>query len=280
MSWRIPVTVQNHIWHHTPHPNWSEEREWDWPFWKFDFESPDILFTDLHAQYNSIPCAIQDPYGWWIDVCDIANEAKTRPEFFSLLQKRQEERFVELEKAWAKTRSSLIGNPDLIYSSHKICDMWLRFIRVSRNYSYDSLLGFFGAFAALETKTALLEFNPSEPDSEGENELGRQEQPDRRSTDSEQNTQDFDWEKYWEDRKSRLVPFPESLRRKSAELELFPQSHTSQSRAAAAETSRRATTKPNKVVKRRIRRSKTTKGNPEGLRRSARLQQRAERGKN
>ncbi|KAI0530428.1 hypothetical protein GGR58DRAFT_493462 [Xylaria digitata] len=276
MSWRIPVTIQNHLWHHTPQPNWDEERGWDWPFRKFGYESPDILFTDLHAQFNSISCAIQDPYGWHIDVCDIANEAKTRSEFLFLLQKRQEERFNELHKAWRQTRSSLVGNPDLLYSNQKIHDLWLRFVRISRNYSYDAFIGFFGAFAECETEPDQLEFNPSGPDSERENELGRQEQPDTLPTDPEQNTEDFDWE----NRRSRLVPLPESLKRKFPALEEpSRQSQTSPRTVAVAETSRKATTNPNKVVKRRTRRSKAARGNPEGLRRSARLQQRAERGK-
>ncbi|KAI8945743.1 hypothetical protein F4801DRAFT_597518 [Xylaria longipes] len=146
MDWRETPTIQNHQSLHTPRPEWVDDREWTWPFWKFGFKNGGVLFTQLHTEYNSIRCAIQDPYGWHLDVCDIANVADTREEFFALLRQRQDERFTELRKAWERTRSLLVGEPSRWDTPQAKTDLWVNFVRISRNFSYDSFVKYFGAY--------------------------------------------------------------------------------------------------------------------------------------
>ncbi|KAI0416261.1 hypothetical protein F5X98DRAFT_388060 [Xylaria grammica] len=285
MSCDDPVTIQNHLLRHTPQPDWSEEsdkQQWNWPFSKFGF-NPDILFTDLHARFNSVPCAIQDPFGWHLDVCDVAIEAQTEVEFYTLLQKRQEERFAELREAWEDTRSQLIGEPSRWDVPRRRNDLWFLFARISRNFSFDSILGYFGSYTGTEP-------TPAQMQAKKQREARRAE--------------------YWRNNPNaapgtspRLVPLPvslggpipevESLRRETTSPPVEPsmqnntslavepprQRSTSPKQAAEAKPSRRATRSPNKVVKRRARRNKAAGGNPEPVRRSARLQQRAEREK-
>ncbi|TGJ76437.1 hypothetical protein E0Z10_g10872 [Xylaria hypoxylon] len=273
MSGREPTTVKNHLEHHTPPLHRDLEQEWDWPFWKFGYGSHHILFTELHAQFNSVPCAIQDPYGWHLDVCDIANEAKTRPEFLSLLQKRQDERFAELRKAWEKTRSLLIGDPGRWEIPQRRNDLWLRFARISRNFSYDAFLGYFGAYVEDGTMPARAVSKPTAPESERRNEAEGEEQPNAHQTEPKQNNSNFGRD----NQRPRLIPLPESLRRKFEAVEPSVQATTSSNKGETPKPSSGAATSPRKVVKRRTRRNKATGGNPECLRRSARLQQRSER---
>ncbi|GAW20268.1 hypothetical protein ANO14919_097690 [Xylariales sp. No.14919] len=283
MSRDESTTIQNHLLHHIPRPNWSEDRQWDWPFSKFGFPGPDILFTDLHTQFNSVPCAIQDPYGWYFDVCDIANEAQDRAQFYTLLKKRQEERFAELRDAWETTKSRLAGQPSRWEVPRDRDDLWLRFIRISRNFSYDAILGYFGSYAENELSPVQIE---------------AKKQREARRAEHKRNNPNATREP-----SPGLIPLPESLREDflgveppsqentipaaepsmqestSLAVELPRQRSTSPKQAAEAKLSRRTTGSPNKVVKRRTRRNKAAGGNPEPVRRSARLQQRAEREK-
>ncbi|RWA08484.1 hypothetical protein EKO27_g6634 [Xylaria grammica] len=282
MSCDEPVTIQNHLLHHTPQPDWGKDQQWNWPSSKFGF-NPDILFTDLHARFNSVPCAIQDPYGWHIDVCDVANEAQTPAEFYTLLQKRQEERFAELQQAWDDTSTQLVSQISRWDVPRRRSDLWLQFVRISRNFSYDSILGYFGSYTGTD---------PTPHQMQAKKQLqARRAEYRRNNPNAAPGTS------------PNLIPLPaslggpipevEPLRREttsptdepsiqnntSLAVEPPRQRSTSPKQAAEAKPSRRATRSPNKVVKRRTRRNKAAGGNPEPVRRSARLQQRAEREK-
>lgn len=141
-------TIDNHLAAHTPQPDYDMDQEWEWPSWKFGYDDPSVLFTTLHAEYNSINCAIQDPYGWHHDVCDISNVAKDRNEFLTLLRKRQQERFDEIQSAWEKTKALLVGQPSRWEATPDKDSLWGAFIRVSRNFSYDSFVAYFGSYIA------------------------------------------------------------------------------------------------------------------------------------
>jgi hypothetical protein len=141
-------TIDNHLAAHTPQPDYDLDQEWDWPSWKFGYDDPSVLFTTLHAEYNSIKCAIQDPYGWHHDVCEISNVAKDRNEFLTLLRKRQQERFDEIQSAWEKTKALLTGQPSRWETTLDKDLLWGAFIRLSRNFSYDSFVAYFGSYIA------------------------------------------------------------------------------------------------------------------------------------
>jgi len=85
-NWYPTPTIGNHMKLHTPEPDYMLDRDWRWPIWKFGYDGPKILFTTLYAEFNSLKCAIQDPYGWHSDVCDVANIAKNKEEFLTLLK--------------------------------------------------------------------------------------------------------------------------------------------------------------------------------------------------
>ena len=133
---------------HTPQPDYDLDQEWHWPFWKFGYDDPSVLFTTLHAEFNSMKCAIQDPYGWHHDVCDVANIAKDKDEFLTLLTKRQKERFDEIQIAWEDTKALLTGQPSRWEATPDKAVLWGFFIRLARNFSYDSLVGYFGSYVA------------------------------------------------------------------------------------------------------------------------------------
>ncbi|KAI0902766.1 hypothetical protein F4823DRAFT_383066 [Ustulina deusta] len=298
MSWRVVPTIENHIKLHTPDLS-SEHEEWEWPFSKFGFPNPNVLFNDLHSEYNSIRCAIQDPYGWYFDVCEIAKLADNREQFLGLLRKRQDERFAELQKSWHKITTLLIAEPDRWDTPRKSSDLWMRFIRISRNFSYDTFIAYFGAYVKDQAEPSTSK-TPIEPELSGE--FKRQQEQMRLEIEGQANTV----ETRPENPRVRSSPdstlefrmqqgeigldieehasigdtWPERTRPKPDRIDRATQTTAPRTRrtAAAKRQSGQAAESLNKVVKRQTRRSKPATRNPQGLRRSARLQERAARG--
>lgn len=145
-SWFKSRTIDNHLEAHTPQPDYELDQEWQWPFWKFGYDDPNVLFTTLHAEFNSVKCAIQDPHCWHHDVCDIANIAKDKNEFLTLLKTRQNERFEEIQVAWEKTKALLSAELSHWNAAPDETLLWALFLRLARNFSYDSLVGYFGSY--------------------------------------------------------------------------------------------------------------------------------------
>ncbi|KAI1734042.1 hypothetical protein F4680DRAFT_439557 [Xylaria scruposa] len=252
MDWNETPTIQNHQSLHTPSPEWVDDQNWTWPFWKFGYKSGGVLFTELHAEFNSIKCAIQDPYGWHLDVCDVANTANTREEFENLLRQRQNERFIELQRTWDKTSALLVGEPSRWDTPPSRRDLWVNFIRISRNFSYDSFVGYFGAFIKDKPEpTPVLADNQV---SKSENH--QQQHQQQKETDNCVENETISQEKEYD--QSRPSDRPESS---PGRIGGRP----------AAKSSGQATTKPNKVVKRQLRSGRGGAPNNGGLRRSARL---------
>ncbi|KAI0543346.1 hypothetical protein F4679DRAFT_593294 [Xylaria curta] len=251
MDWFETPTIQNHQSLHTPAPERVKD-DWAWPFWKFGFKSADILFTELHSEFNSIKCAIQDPYGWHLDVCDVANTANSREEFYNLLRQRQNERFTELREAWDKTRTSLVASPSQWDTPPAKRDLWVNLVRISRNFSYDSFVGYFGAYIKDKPEPA-----PVLADNQVSKSEGHQQQHQRqKETDNGVENETISHEN--ECNQSHPLDRPES-------------SPGRRGGRSAAKSSVRATTKPNKVAKRQLRSGKGGAPNHGGLRRSARL---------
>ncbi|KAJ5170296.1 uncharacterized protein N7500_003079 [Penicillium coprophilum] len=138
-------TSDAHLEAHTPLD------EWKWDYKKFGYKNSDALFTTLHAEYNTLKCAIQDPYAWHSDVREIARAASTKDEFLTRLKKRQRERFDELQEAWETTKALLTAEPDRLDNPPPRAILWSSFIQIARNYSYDSLLAYFGSYVIDET---------------------------------------------------------------------------------------------------------------------------------
>ncbi|KAJ5097398.1 hypothetical protein N7456_008119 [Penicillium angulare] len=123
------MTIDNHLLRHTPYPIDDDAarfshygRQWEWPYYKFDGYQPEDLFTTLHEEFNTLKCAIQDPYAWHSDVNEIA------------------------QITWKRVAISLIANPDQWDEPPDRRDQWAHFVRVSRHFSYDTLVTFFGAY--------------------------------------------------------------------------------------------------------------------------------------
>ncbi|GAP88284.1 hypothetical protein SAMD00023353_3000820 [Rosellinia necatrix] len=138
-------TIQNHLSRHTPLVNWAVDDTWKWPNWKIGYDA-DTLFNELHAEFNSIQCAIQDPHSWHLDVCEIAVRADNRDEFRQLLRKRQEERYEEIQRAWDRTRAVLTGDSMRWDVPQKRHTLWLRLAQISRHFSYNSILRYFSSY--------------------------------------------------------------------------------------------------------------------------------------
>ncbi|KAI0530043.1 hypothetical protein GGR58DRAFT_494831 [Xylaria digitata] len=145
--WRQEApTPDNHHAFHTPPVNWKEDRTtWNWPSGKFDYPTPDVLWTTLHAEFNCMPLAIQDPYAWHADVRELSLASDTKEEFEAALRRRREDRFKEIRANWDKTKSQLVANPIIWRVQPKGRDLqWTTFTRISRHFSFDAIMGHFG----------------------------------------------------------------------------------------------------------------------------------------
>ncbi|KAI1420183.1 hypothetical protein F5Y12DRAFT_151376 [Xylaria sp. FL1777] len=147
MEWRKHPTPENHHGLHTPYVDWKCDGAWSWPFEKLSYPHPDVLWGSLHAQFNCMPFAIQDPYAWHSDVCELAQASDTKEEFESALRKRRDERFNEIRANWEKTRSQLAANPIIWKAPPTGPDRpWATFCRIGRHFSFDTIMGHFGNY--------------------------------------------------------------------------------------------------------------------------------------
>ncbi|KAI1750446.1 hypothetical protein F4782DRAFT_548734 [Xylaria castorea] len=149
MAWRENPTPGDYRRLHVPDIDWDhgyDYREWRWPNWKFGYKR-DALFESLHAEFNCMAFAIQDPFSWFCDVHELINASKSREEFEIALRKRRDERFKEIQVAWGNTIDELVFNIPLWEDPQMDRDnRWNTFIEVSRHFSFDSLLAHFGNY--------------------------------------------------------------------------------------------------------------------------------------
>ncbi|KAI0910887.1 hypothetical protein F4823DRAFT_587952 [Ustulina deusta] len=149
MEWRKNPTPENHHALHTPWVDWSRltKSKWHWPSSKLGYSDPDVLWSSLHAEFNCMPFAIQDPYAWHSDVCELAQRSSSKKEFEAALRERRDERFAEIRSNWEKTRTQLIANPIIWKSPPTGPDRpWATFCRISRHFSFDTIMGHFGNY--------------------------------------------------------------------------------------------------------------------------------------
>jgi len=144
----VSPTAENYLGLHTPQPDYDLDDRWRWPYWKFGFESPEVLFTTLHADYNSMQFAIQEPLFWYRDVCEIANIAQNRGEFEALLEQRKQRRFDEAQSVWERAKALLTAEPSRLKNPPAAEVLWVAFITLARNLSFDSLVKYFGSYIA------------------------------------------------------------------------------------------------------------------------------------
>jgi hypothetical protein len=150
---------------HWPYPNYSYDREWRWPWWKFELP-PDALFTTLHERFNTRSCPVQDPHAFLLDVRECAQESADVDEFYTKLAERRNRRVLELESAWSDVCSVMDSVlSDSIWSSSNVkcgdidkgnpsCDTqndtlrarWAAFCLLARYMSFDRLISFFDGF--------------------------------------------------------------------------------------------------------------------------------------
>ncbi|KAK1761685.1 hypothetical protein QBC33DRAFT_462882, partial [Phialemonium atrogriseum] len=62
------------------------DEEWKWPFSKFGYKTANVLFTNLHLEFNCIKITIQDPCTWYNNVCGVARSAENKEEFLVQLK--------------------------------------------------------------------------------------------------------------------------------------------------------------------------------------------------
>ncbi|KAI0454286.1 hypothetical protein F5B21DRAFT_476524 [Xylaria acuta] len=149
MDWRRNPTPDDHRRLHVPDINWDYDfdyPEWRWPNWKFGYKA-DALFQSLHAEFNCIPFAIQDPFAWFCDVHQLVAASKSREEFETALRKRRDERFKEIQAAWRDATDELALNIPLWEDPQMDRNnRWNTFIELSRHFSFDSFVAHFGNY--------------------------------------------------------------------------------------------------------------------------------------
>ncbi|KAI1290551.1 hypothetical protein F5Y03DRAFT_378192 [Xylaria venustula] len=152
MSWRKNPTPENHHGVHTPYVDWDRDPTWEWPFDKLSYPHPDVLWSSLHAKFNCMPFAIQDPYAWHSDVCELAWTSENKEEFEEALLKRRDERFQEIREYWKKATNQLGANPIIWKAPPRGPDRpWATFCRIGRHFSFDAIVGHFSNYLVEDT---------------------------------------------------------------------------------------------------------------------------------
>ena len=147
-----------------PSPQYEYDREWRWPWWKFEL-MPDLLFTTLHERFNTRTCPIQSPHAFLFDVRACAEESPDIDTFYAKLTERRDQRVVELEAAWSEVRSRMHSmlrrGPICGFPECKSMEMEDRnpptkndkryarsaaFCHLSRTMAFDCLIDFFDGF--------------------------------------------------------------------------------------------------------------------------------------
>jgi hypothetical protein len=112
-----------------------------------EYEDLDAFLATLHAEYNTMKMAVQNPRSWHQDVSDISRLTKNNEEFLVLLKKRQEGRLDEIQQAWDKTAEELLAaEPTRLDNPASTVLLWSNFTNFARNFSFDSLVTFFSSF--------------------------------------------------------------------------------------------------------------------------------------
>ncbi|KAI0401781.1 hypothetical protein F4802DRAFT_600783 [Xylaria palmicola] len=238
-------TPENHRALHVPWIDWDREyREWKWPYWKFGYKNPDVLFHSLHAEFNCMPFAIQDPHAWFCDANEVAVASKTREEFEAALLKRRNERFLEIRKAWTTTKPKLLRSS--LWTSPNIDrgNQWGTYVRFARNFSFDCITAHFGNYLPENHRA------PEAPELDQPNEPEQPDPPIR------------------EPSPPRPTPSPSPAP---------PQTRKSRQTKVNRERVAKGPGRSSRVEKPPPRRTTAKTKAPQGVRRSARLQQRAER---
>ncbi|KAI0966121.1 hypothetical protein F4678DRAFT_307764 [Xylaria arbuscula] len=99
-----------------------------------------------------MPFAIQEPYAWHADVCELAWTSENKEEFEEALLKRRNERFQEIQEYWQKTTTQLGANPIIWKAPPRGPDRpWGSFCRIARHFSFDTIVGHFSNYMVEDT---------------------------------------------------------------------------------------------------------------------------------
>ena len=147
-----------------PSPQYEYDREWRWPWWKFEL-MPDLLFTTLHERFNTRTCPIQSPQAFLFDVRACAEDSPDVDTFYAKLAERRDQRVVELEAAWSEvccrmhsiiTRGPICGLPECkspemedrtpLTKNDKRYTRSAALSHLSRTMAFDCLIDFFDGF--------------------------------------------------------------------------------------------------------------------------------------
>ncbi|KAJ3555871.1 hypothetical protein NPX13_g10265 [Xylaria arbuscula] len=146
---REKPTPENHHTIHTPDVNWGSflPSSWHWPYAHLGYTNPSDIWDSLHAKFNCINFALQEPFAWHSDVCELALSSTSKEEFESALLKRREARFNEIRANWEKTCSHLAYNRDIWKAppSGPVRPS-ITFRMIQRYFSFDSMVGHFGNY--------------------------------------------------------------------------------------------------------------------------------------
>ncbi len=146
-------------------PEYEWEREWRWPWWKFEMHPTD-LFTTLHARYNTRTCPIQDPGAFIVEVRECIDESPDVETFYAKMDERKDQRVRELEDAWSQVcdlmmaliiAEPICGEPDCrsremdekeprTTTNDTRWARWAALAHMSRTMAFDNLISFFEGF--------------------------------------------------------------------------------------------------------------------------------------
>ena len=122
-------------WRHPPRVDFLKEPEYQWPSWFVGY-SMDALFGELHQRFNTMPFFLLDRVSFHRDVFELCIASEDKADFEARLQKRRDERFEEMTRAFDNVVGRLVVSDEQLEDYSQASNI----IDLSRDGSLDRLV--------------------------------------------------------------------------------------------------------------------------------------------
>lgn len=125
-----------------------------WPAWKFGHRQT-YFDRVLEPEFNRLSIPLQSEEAFFYDVRELAEKANTLEEFQNSLKQRRDRRYEELRSLWKEIGLRIVcyrGASGFGYDLEKLSSKetqdqkFVRYLHLSRSFSYETLLGFTSLF--------------------------------------------------------------------------------------------------------------------------------------
>lgn len=115
-----------------------------WPAWKYGLKQAD-LECHLRPKYNTLSIGLQSDEAFFQDLLEVCRNADDLEELHQGLKEKRQQRYDELSAAWDEINVCVFSTPRT-FDPDEDCKKWINFARMSRELTYECILGFSSSF--------------------------------------------------------------------------------------------------------------------------------------